>query len=84
MNGRRRGRGREARGLRPGRGARPPRGRRSRESTPDRLTSGRAAEGLNDFRPVPAQGEDKARILALIQADSPEPVAETMWFPARR
>ncbi len=48
------------------------------------LTSGRAAESLNDFRPVPAQGEDKARILALIQADSPEPVAETMWFPARR
>lgn len=48
------------------------------------LTSGRAAEGLNDFRPVPAEGADKARILALIQADSPEPIAERMWFPARK
>ena len=44
-------------------------------------TSGRAAEGINDYRPVPAEGEDAQRILQLIQADSLFPIAQTLWFP---
>lgn len=48
------------------------------------LTSSRAAEGINDYRPVPAQGEDAQRILSLIQADSGLlDVSSSMWFPAR-
>lgn len=34
------------------------------------LTTG--TKPANDFRPIPAQGEDKARILRLVQDDSPE------------
>ena len=44
------------------------------------LTSGSAPE--NDFAPVLAEGADKERILALIEADSPEAVQESMWIPA--
>ena len=37
----------------------------------------------NDFRPIPAEGEDKARILQRIQDDSPDMVIEErMTFPA--
>ncbi len=48
------------------------------------LTSGRAAEGINDFRPVVAEGEDKARILQKVQDDTAFPLMEAMWFPANR
>lgn len=37
----------------------------------------------NNFRPEWAQGADKARILALIQADSAGKIREEMWFPAK-
>lgn len=47
------------------------------------LTSGRAAEGLNDFCPVLAAGEDRTRILSLVQADTPFALAEEMYFPAQ-
>lgn len=47
------------------------------------LTSSRAAEGINDYHPVLAEGGDRERILALIQTDSTMPVTERMWFPAR-
>lgn len=47
------------------------------------LTSGRAAEGVNDFRPVVAQGEDKARILQKVQDDTGFPLLDDMWFAAR-
>ena len=46
------------------------------------LTSGRAAEGMNDYRPVVAENEDKARILSLIQADSDLQLEDVMFFPA--
>ena len=42
------------------------------------LTSGDAPR--NDFRPVVASGEDKQRILDLIQADSELTVTDDMWF----
>ncbi len=34
------------------------------------LTSSRAAENVNDYHPVPAEGEDAERILKLVQRDS--------------
>lgn len=46
------------------------------------LTSGQAAEGVNDYRPVIAEGSDKARILDLIQADSDITLEDVMFFPA--
>lgn len=43
------------------------------------LTSG--TKPANDFRPIPAQGEDKERILKLVQNDSPElKIREIMTF----
>ncbi|MEZ7872374.1 MAG: CapA family protein, partial [Eubacteriales bacterium] len=43
------------------------------------LTSG--TKPANDFRPIPAQGEDKERILELVQNDSPElEIREVMVF----
>ncbi len=36
----------------------------------------------NDFRPIPAEGEDKARILQRIQDDSELEIADVMRFPA--
>ena len=44
------------------------------------LTSSNPPE--NDFRPVPAQGDDAARILKKIQADTPFALTECMWYPA--
>ena len=45
------------------------------------LTSGAAPQ--NDFRPVPAAGEDAQRIVDLVQADSDMEIGETLWFPAQ-
>ena len=43
------------------------------------LTTG--TKPANDFRPIPAQGEDKERILELVQNDSPElKIEEIMTF----
>ena len=43
------------------------------------LTSG--TKPANDFRPIPARGEDKERILELVQNDSPElKIEEIMTF----
>ena len=42
------------------------------------LTSGSAPE--NDFRPVLAQGEEAARILRLVQADSAADVSGSLWI----
>jgi len=36
----------------------------------------------NDFRPIPAEGEDKARILKRIQDDSELEITDVMRFPA--
>ena len=36
----------------------------------------------NDFRPLPAQGEDKARILDMVGRDSPQPWPEAFRLPA--
>lgn len=47
------------------------------------LTSGRAAEGINDYCPVPAQGEDARRILDKVQADTVFPLLEEMYFPRK-
>ncbi len=47
------------------------------------LTSGRASEQINDYRPVFAKGTDRERILDLIQEDSDFDVSQTLWFPAR-
>ena len=47
------------------------------------LTSSRAAEGVNKYHPVPAQGEERARILQKIQADTPFALQDGMFFPAR-
>lgn len=44
------------------------------------LTS--SAAPANDFHPVIAEGEDKTRILEKIQADTPFPLADEMYFPA--
>lgn len=46
------------------------------------LTSSRASEGVNDFRPVIAEGEDRDRILQKVQADTPFVLKEQMYFPA--
>lgn len=46
------------------------------------LTSGQAAEGVNDYSPVIAQGEDKARILQKVQDDTPFPLTDAMYWPA--
>ncbi len=40
------------------------------------LTSGAAAEGRNDYRPVLAQGEDRIRILKTVQRDTPFAITE--------
>lgn len=47
------------------------------------LTSSRAAEDINDFCPVVAEGEDRARILQKVQDDTPFPLTEAMYFPAK-
>lgn len=47
------------------------------------LTSGKAAEKKNDYCPILATGEDRARILQKIQQDSSIKLTETMFFPAR-
>lgn len=44
------------------------------------LTSGKASEKVNDFRPILAEGEDKARIWQKIQQDTPFALQETMYF----
>ncbi len=44
------------------------------------LTSSRAAEGVNDYCPVIAEGEDRARILDQVQRDTPFPLMDEMWF----
>lgn len=44
------------------------------------LTSGKASEKVNDFRPVVAEGADKARIWQKIQKDTPFPLQEKMYF----
>lgn len=46
------------------------------------LTSGSAAENVNDYCPIIAEGEDKARILEKVQADTPFTLMEKMYFPA--
>ena len=38
------------------------------------LTSSRAAENINDFHPVPAEGMDFVRISYLVQSDSGRPL----------
>jgi hypothetical protein len=45
------------------------------------LTSGSAPE--NDFRAVPADGWDKERIFALVQADSELDISGSLWFPKK-
>ena len=45
------------------------------------LTS--SAAPANDFHPVVAEGQDKARILEKIQTDSAFPLTDAMYFPAR-
>ena len=47
------------------------------------MTSGQAAEGINDYQPCPAQGADRERILSLVQEDTSFPLSGSMWFPAR-
>lgn len=42
-----------------------------------------SADPVNDFRPVVAEGADRARVLEKIQADSAFPLMEEMYFPAR-
>ena len=42
------------------------------------LTSGQAESRINDYCPVPAEKDDRIRILRLIQADTPFPLHETM------
>lgn len=43
------------------------------------LTTG--TKPANDFRPIPARGQDKERILELVQIDSPEmEIEEIMVF----
>lgn len=46
------------------------------------LTSSQAADGVNDFRPVVAEGEDQARILQQVQGDTPFTLTDAMYFPA--
>ena len=40
------------------------------------LTSGRAHEGINDYRPVTAETADRTRILRIVQSDTPFPLQE--------
>lgn len=47
------------------------------------LTSSRASEGVNDFRPMLAEGEDAARILRKIQTDTGFRLNGPVWFPAK-
>ncbi|MBQ7849013.1 MAG: CapA family protein [Clostridia bacterium] len=47
------------------------------------LTSSRAAENVNDYCPVVAEGEDKARILQKVQDDTPFQLADTMYWPVK-
>ena len=42
------------------------------------LTSSRAEEGINDYTPAPAGGEDKTRILRAVQADTPFAISENI------
>lgn len=44
------------------------------------LTSGRSAEGVNDFRPVLAEGEDWVRIWEKVQKDTLFTMEEKMYF----
>ena len=44
-------------------------------------TSSQASSGINDYHPVPAEGKDAARIMALIQADTDFTLTDTMYFP---
>ena len=44
------------------------------------ITSGTAPQ--NDFRPIPAQGEDKQRILAIVNNDSDFVYPELFTLPA--
>ena len=44
------------------------------------LTSSMAQEGINDYCPAVAQGEDRTRILELVQADTPFSLTEQMFF----
>lgn len=46
------------------------------------LTSSAASSGINDYHPVVAEGEDRERILKLIQDDSGVQLAEGMFLPA--
>lgn len=45
-------------------------------------TSSSAPDGINDYRPVVAEGEDRERILKLIQDDSGVQITEGMFLPA--
>ncbi len=47
------------------------------------LTSGQAEEGINDCRPVVAQGEDYDRIMRLIRQDSGVTVTDEIRFQIR-
>lgn len=44
------------------------------------LTSSRAAEGINDYCPVPATGQDRERILEKVQQDTSFALLEEMYF----
>lgn len=46
------------------------------------LTSSSASTGVNDYCPMVAEGEDKARILQLIQDDSGIVITDGMFLPA--
>lgn len=48
------------------------------------MTSSQHLDGINDYSPVIATGEDRARILALVQADTAFPLMEQMYFPKDR
>ena len=47
------------------------------------LTSSSGQEGVNDFCPQVAQGEDRKRILEKIQFDTEFTLMERMFFPAK-
>lgn len=47
------------------------------------LTSGAADKGVNDYCPLEAGGEDRARILQKVQDDTPFMLQEEMYFPAK-
>lgn len=44
------------------------------------LTSSKAYEGINDYCPIIAEGEDRERILEKVQTDTPFPLMEQMFF----